>query len=427
MLNKVLDKNLFYEEFKKLKSKVKKDKNLLYKAEVNSAITLGWVIHNQDLVIDELMKSIKQGLYDTPTAVEKEVLIKNKKRLLYGFDWHEKVLQAVVSRVLSDYFETVYSESLSSYRKGRGSFLVLSKVSSFLSKINNKDNIFIIKKDIKSYGDNIDHELLFEMLSAFIKDKTLMELIKKIIRFNYVEFGTKAIKVKDKGMPTGSPINNIMVNLFLSDLDKKIESLSADDLCYFRYGDDIFIASQNKSLIQKAEAVLNRYISQKNLEFNDEKSVEWVINDIFRSKKFKYLGLMVGLDGVITPTPEKDEQIKQEIKDLLKKVLVMNRTLKLSKKEKVLSLIRATRESLFRTDLFCDLSSYFLVINDERYWKELDLWIAKTILRLVYKTGSDKNFGKFSYQDLRKTGLPSIVHSRRLYLRDGLKFKTYAY
>ncbi|MEI6080766.1 MAG: hypothetical protein WCQ53_09055, partial [bacterium] len=182
MIDKLLDKNLFYLEFSKLKKKVASDRSLLDKFEVNSSVTLGWLLDNQDFVIQEIFNTIKKKSYKTPVAKEKKVLIKEKERLLYGFDWHEKVFQSVIAQVLTEAFEPILSDNLSSYRKGKGPYSTLIKLCEFLSDVGDKQSLFIIKKDIKSYGDSIDHEQLFDLLAKQIpKDDYLFDILKRII------------------------------------------------------------------------------------------------------------------------------------------------------------------------------------------------------------------------------------------------------
>lgn len=427
MIDRILDRNLFYEEFKKLKKKAHENHSLLDKAEVNKTVTLGWVLNNQDFVIDDIIKTINDRTYTSPIAIEKKVMVKTKERILYGFDWHEKILQGVIANVLTEQLEPVFSNSLNSYRKGRGPFNTLIHLCEFLSSIKDRERLFIIKKDIKSYGDNIDHDILFKILSKYVPENDyLYDVLNKIIRFKYKETGSGDLKEKKRGMPTGSQINNVMVNLFLSDMDNEMDKISGNDLCYFRYGDDVFIATEKKELAEKANNILNSFVKERNLQFNKEKELNTLINDLIsRVNKFKYLGLVVSVKGQISLSEDKELLIKDEIEGNLRKVLIMLRNLKLSKHEKIEALIKVTRASISKTNLFSNLSSYFLVVNDDDYWKKLDLWIAKTILKVVYKRDTGKNFDRCSYDELRKLKLPSIRHARRLYLRDRSQFKEY--
>ena len=427
MIDKVLNKNLFYQEFSKLKKKVEKDPTLLDKFEVNETVTLSWLLDNQDFVISEIFNTLQKKGYKTPVAKEKLVVIKEKERLLYGFDWHEKVLQGVIAEVLTKHFEPILSENLNSYRKGRGPYATLLKLCEFLSGVTNKKDLFVIKKDIKSYGDTIDHEILFSLLSKYLpKEDYIVDVLRKIIQFDYIEYQTGIKKQKKIGMPTGSPINNVMVNFFLSDMDSEIDKLGGQELCYFRYGDDIFIASKNRELAKTADDILNSFVSSKALIFNEEKNVNDLLGDLVsKVNHFKYLGLVVSTHGRIGLTKEKEEVIKHEIEKNLKKVLVMLRDIKLTPREKIDALIKASRTEIAKTDLFSNLSSYFIIVNDDDYWKSLDLWVAETILRLVYKRKTGKNFDRCSYKDLRTMKLPSLVHARRLYLRNHEQFREY--
>ena len=333
----------------------------------------------------------------------------------------------MIAQVLTDSFEPILSDNLSSYRKGKGPYLTLLGLCEFLSDVENKERLFIIKKDIKSYGDSIDHEQLFDLLAKYIpREDYLFDILKKIIQFKYIEAETGSIKIKKVGMPTGSPINNVMVNFFLSDMDREMDKLGGKDLRYFRYGDDMFVASRSRELAQKADEILNSFVNSKALIFNEEKNVNDLLNDLVsKVNRFQYLGLMVNVEGKIGLTKDKEVVIKEEIEKNLKKVLVMLRNLKLPQREKIKALIKAARSLIAKTDLFSNLASYFMVVNDDNYWNGLDLWVAETILRLVYKRKTGKNFSRCSYKELRTMSLPSLKHARRLYLRDHKRFREY--
>ena len=110
MIEALLTKELYEQEFDRIKAKIKFDKVSFDDYEVNETVTAGWLLYNQDFVIREIIKTIKGKKYQSPIAVEKRVLIEDKERLLYGFDWHEKVLQGAVSSLLMKELEPVYSD-----------------------------------------------------------------------------------------------------------------------------------------------------------------------------------------------------------------------------------------------------------------------------------------------------------------------------
>lgn len=427
MIEKLYKKDRYIREFERLREKAKENPSLLNKHNLTEEITLRWALLNQNFIIKNIIKTIKKKEYKTPIAKEKEVLIGEKKRLLYGFDWHEKVLQSTISTLLLEELEPIFSNSLNSYRKGRGTHNTLFKLSSYLHKAKDDEKIYVLKKDVKSYGDSIKHDKLFQVIKNTLNiDKDLLEIIKKIIQFKYYEFKTGTLKTKKIGLPTGSAINNVMTNLFLTSLDQKIDE-HEENSCYFRYGDDILVATNCKETAKKITNILFNFIKSSSLKFNEEKEIDYEFKKTeSKIESFKYLGFLVQPKGTLTLTAEKDEELKLFINNFLKKINKMISTIKLKKEEKIKAIIDATNTLLYKSEIYNLLLSYFPVVSDENYWKNLDLWLAKQILTIVYKKNSGKVFSYYPFKKLRKKGLPSLVHLRRLYLSENKKrFKLY--
>lgn len=426
MIEKLLKKEPYLPEFKKLRDKLNSGKLRLTDYELTESITLAWTLYNEDFVISELIKDLKAKRYETPYALEKRVSIDGKDRLIYAFDWHEKILQGVAAGLLSSVIEPEMSGSLHSYRKGRGSHNTLMSLSNYIRSFSEDQSLYVIKRDIKSYGDNIPHDQLFEVLEKYVpKNDYLFEVIRKMIEFKYYDHSTKELKQKDKGLPTGAPLNNVIVNMFLMDMDKRIDKYGSKS-SYFRYGDDILTVTPDKSTAEEIRKVLQDFISSKELSFHEEKMADITFDRTsLRDESFKYLGLMVRPDGELALTKEKDKKIKDQIKQTILKINRMSVKVTKDKEKRIKSLISSVRSLFYKTDLMIQLSSYFPIVNDEDYWQELDLWTAKLLLGCAYDQKSEKVFQRYPFKKLRQKGLPSIRHLRRLYLDDKKRFFEY--
>lgn len=426
MFKVLLDKTLYNKEIDKIFAKTIGNKKLLDNYSVNKEVTLRWFLYNKNFVIKNIIKTLKQKNYKTPEAVEKKVLIKNKYRLLYAFDWHEKLLQSVLASMLTKHFENYYTDSLASYRKGRGTFETLKTIVDFLI-INKDNNFYLIKTDISAYGDSIDHEILFNTLNKYITDTELLELLKKIINFKYYESETKTLLNKEIGLPTGSPLNNAMTNIFLNDLDTKIVELTKLGK-YFRYGDDIFFISTDEDEFKIVKNLILENTNLLKLKINKDKFAEHIVEKNSTGDfVLKYLGFNVDfINNVISLTKEKDLELKTLLTELVKRILVVIRKAKYKEKEMLLVLIKNFKNYLSKSDFFSQLISFFGIVNDDKYWKNLDLFIAEIIVSSTYRLPKRKVFRKVSYKTLRQHGLPSLLHLSRIY-RKGSLTRVYKY
>ena len=267
---------------------------------------------------------------------------------------------------------------------------------------------------------------MFKLLEKHLdKEDYFFQVLTNIIKFQYKSTDTSKLEIKQMGLPTGSSINNLMANVFLYELDHELDGFK--NSCYFRYGDDICVVTYDKISAENIESTLNHYVVDKKLEFKKEKEINIQICKKKANKvdSFKYLGLVMNVNGDISLSPDKDKELKAEVRRLIVKIKMMLRPLNLSKEKQIEGIIKSYRVLLFKTGLYSQLCTYFSILNDECYWGKLDLWTAKTLLAVVYKHQTDKNFKKLSFTKLRKKGLPSFLHMRRLFLDKSDRLRKY--
>jgi len=127
-------------------------------------------------------------------------------------------------------------------------FVKKKSVNDAISKAINERNRrqYVFKTDISSFFDNIDRSILKEKIRKCIKNKSLHELLFRIVD-SEIDDSDKYIKTKVKklgikkgvGVRQGMPLSPLFANLFLYDLDnelikKQIRAVRyADDLLFF--------------------------------------------------------------------------------------------------------------------------------------------------------------------------------------------------
>lgn len=83
-----------------------------------------------------------------------------------------------------------------------------------------------VEGDIKGCFDNIDHVVLMNMLSQKIKDSKFVNLIGKFLKAGYLE-GWNYHRTYS-GTPQGGILSPILANIYLHELDKKIEAMQKE-------------------------------------------------------------------------------------------------------------------------------------------------------------------------------------------------------
>ena len=85
----------------------------------------------------------------------------------------------------------------------------------------------MIKADIKGFFDNIDHEILFKILSNTIEDQRFLDILHKYVNAGYLKNGIKHVDIL--GVPQGGVISGILSNVYLDKLDKFMEKLLEEE------------------------------------------------------------------------------------------------------------------------------------------------------------------------------------------------------
>jgi retron-type reverse transcriptase len=188
-----------------------------------------------------------------------------KKRIIYRFLPEEKMLMQLMAFVLHDY-DDIYEDSVYSFRIGKH----ISQIFSSVRKRNLSTTHWVIKTDIRSYGDNVDPKLLSEMLDEIFmeKDPVLCTFFRKILMRG--EFSRGGILENGStGALSGCPLTTFFENVYLRDVDKYIMRESS---FYCRYADDIAIFVETEEHARSIYANIKELFAERGLSFNEEKT-----------------------------------------------------------------------------------------------------------------------------------------------------------
>ena len=189
-------------------------------------------------------------------------------------------------------------------RKNMGTKEGIRYVKKYINKLKlNNDKVYVLKCDIKKYFYSVDHELILQKVSRFIKDPEVYSLLKNIIDSTDNSYVNESIKkvvnkeikrieglnildkdkkiaelkaiplyMKKKGLPIGNMTSQLLAIYFLNDLDHYIkEKLYCK--YYVRYMDDFVIFDPNKEHLKELKLKIEEKLKEFKLELNKKTNI----------------------------------------------------------------------------------------------------------------------------------------------------------
>lgn len=173
------------------------DANALYKAYKASIKSSGWKPQTQKFEMNlffslaKIQQELMAGKYKPGRGSSFEICERGKKRLITG----ETVRDRIVKHVLCDDVllpavkpELIYDNSAS--LKGRGVGFARKRLLTHLRKYymhHGSNSGYILLMDYSKYYDNIQHDKLVNLLSRYVEDKQVMDLVKELLKKHQVD------------------------------------------------------------------------------------------------------------------------------------------------------------------------------------------------------------------------------------------------
>lgn len=239
---------------------------------------------------EELLESIRQGKYKPQPVRRKEIPKPDGGVRKLGIPTVvDRIIQQAIAQQLTPIYEPLFSELSYGYRPGRSAQMAIGKAKEYAEQGYTQ----AVLVDLSKYFDTLNHELLMNLLRKNIRDKRVIELIKRYLKAGVMENG---IRVKtEEGSPQGGPLSPLLANIYLNEYDQE---MARRGVPVIRYADDIVVLAKSKRAAQRLLETTQRYLEGKlKLRMNVEKSR---VVSVFAIRNFKFLGFALGKgkDGI---------------------------------------------------------------------------------------------------------------------------------
>jgi len=178
-----------------------------------------------------------------------------------------------VTRILEAIYEQDFLRCSYGYRPNKGA---LDAVDKLTVKLQFGEYHVVVEADIQGFFDNLDQDILVEMLSRRIGDRTLLRLIRKWLKAGVLDTDGKVTHPLT-GTPQGGIVSPILANVYLHyALDvwfhEVVKWHTTGEACLIRYADDFVCAFQNQDEAQHFFGALEHRLEKFGLQLAAAKS-----------------------------------------------------------------------------------------------------------------------------------------------------------
>jgi reverse transcriptase-like protein len=367
--------------------------------------------------LDSLHRLLERRNFRFRPAVALDYNFNGKRRTLFVSPWEERIVDLMLYRCLNRRLHHWFSPNAYAYRdSGYSLDRCQSQVASVIRRASGL--LYVVKRDISDYFGSVNHELLLGQLAEVVDPGDyLFDLLAQRVRFPYEREGI--LYTAQTGIPFGAAIACLFANIYLTSLDRRIESIAG--ISYFRYADDILILSPDRVLADAARHELESALAGLKLAMKPSHSVDLALTaarscgtDFPPANEFRHLGLLFRAGGHVALSRDKLRKIQNLFR------FAFRRSRRRWKKiddpqERAQALIAVAAGTIDKGLRNVAILDYYLKhVDDLEQLRLLDRWLAEEVLASVFGGHKKGHFRHISFARLRAMGLPSLVHRQRL-------------
>jgi hypothetical protein len=394
-----------------------------------SDVSLASIVMNRGKVARLLANEVGEGRYRLEPGELRTIRARHKTREVFACRITDLIVHGVVADIVSEAVAPRLSSRVFSYRKGLSWLRPIAELGAYVRAERGKHadprarGVYVLRRDVDSYTDSIPigrGSPLWPMLEAELGGP-LPQLLEHVVRVEMRVPGG-GIVCRSRGLPMGQPIAAIVANLYLTEMDRALETIPG--AFYARYGDDFLFAHPDPDAAREAEAAIDDILASLQLTVNAKKrrtlyltaagraSVDWP--EARGASSVPFLGTRIAGDGTIGLDEPKVRSLLREID---RRTSATARTLRGADRNQVGRAVCSVvgRALDPRSALTQQRSAIALrrVVTDRRQLRQLDYWIARIVLKSLTGRRDARGFREISYRTLRRDwGLVSLVAAR---------------
>lgn len=235
------------------------DRKLLRKAIENAARhkrgkeCVKRILDHIDHYVNELYRMLKEESYKPSKFREEVIHCPEKDRLIKKLPFFpDRCVHHAIALVMLPYWNNAIMDCTFASWKGRGinsrkkQYDICFILRRYIARMHKYDTVYCLKMDIHKCYQSVDNDILDEVMKLYCKDGKMLKLLFIIIH-------------SDTGLPIGSYISQLLINLYLTQVDCFVlNTLGLPK--YVRYMDDMAILSTDKPGLQQAKHRIGNFL-----------------------------------------------------------------------------------------------------------------------------------------------------------------------
>jgi group II intron reverse transcriptase/maturase len=289
----------------------------------------------------------------------------------------DRIVGQSINLVFTEIFDPEFTDSNFGFRRGKSQHQAMRHVQSTVRE----GYEWCASIDLKSFFDEIPHNLILKLIRRKIADERLVTLIARALKAGVMVDGK--LEKTTKGCPQGSPLSPMLSNIVLNEMDHELERRGHQ---YCRWADDFLILLKSERAAQRVMDGIVRYLEEElNLPVNREKS------KVARVKDVPFLGFQI-LRGKIRVSNKARIRFKDKIREL-------------TRRNNPLSMYQITQDL---NEYLRGWVSYFRIQEFRYLFRDLDGWIRSRLRSMQLKKW--KNPRKFQRTMINAGFKPQQAH-----------------
>lgn len=223
--------------------------------------------------LQALHERLKNGKYQAQPLRRVYILKEDgKQRPLSIPALEDKIVQKAVLEILNAIYEQDFLECSYGFRPGRGPHQALDEVGRVICT---RPTGWILEIDITAYFDSIVRQQLMELIEKRVRDRSVLQLIRKWIQTGVIEEGR--LLVSETGTGQGQTISPLLANIYLHYVldewvENEVKPRLRGEAHEIRFADDAVLCFQYKEDAEKVMEVLPKRFAKYGLTLHPEKT-----------------------------------------------------------------------------------------------------------------------------------------------------------